>query len=93
MDVAAIDWEWWAFREGTDAQTENAIKAAQAAGFQGITSLSCPRCEKARYAVWIFTGGGWGSPTQAEKMLAATKELGELLLKNCPDHPAFVKKT
>jgi hypothetical protein len=90
--MSAIDWEWWAFREGMEAQTEPEQKKAHDGGFQGITSLTCPRCEKARYSVWIFTGGGLGSPTQAEKMLAAIKELGKLLLEQCPEHPAFVRK-
>jgi hypothetical protein len=90
--MASMDWEWWAFREGTEAQTEPLEKKAHGGGFQGITSLTCPSCDTARYSVWIFTGGGAGSPTQAEKMLAAVKDLGELLLKHCPDHPPFVKK-
>jgi hypothetical protein len=91
--VGAIDWEWWAFREGADADNEAAIAKAHDGGFQGITSLSCPSCANARYNVWIFTGGGFGSPTQAAKMLAATKDLGKVLIDQCPEHPAFIKKT
>jgi hypothetical protein len=92
MDVAAIDWEWWAFREGMEAESEPQQKRAHDGGFQAITSLTCPQCEKARYGIWIFTGTGHGAPTQGERMLAAEKELRKLLLKQCPEHPAFIKK-
>jgi hypothetical protein len=91
--MSAIDWEWWAFREGADSHNEKPMAEAHNGGFQGITSLSCPHCEKVRYNVWIFTGGGAGSPTQAQKMLAATKDLGKALINQCPEHPAFIKKT
>lgn len=90
--MAAHDWEWWAFKENTDAQTESEQRAAHDAGFQAITAMSCPHCENARYGLWIFTGTGHGAPTQAERMLAAQKELGELLLKQCPEHPDYIEK-
>jgi hypothetical protein len=88
--MAAHDWEWRAFREG--AETESQQKAAQNGGFQAITTLNCPHCEAARYGIWIFTGAGPGAPTQGERMLAAQKDLGGLLLSQCPNHPAFIKK-
>lgn len=91
--MSSIDWEWWAFREGADSRNEKALAHAHDAGFQRITSLACTQCDTARYNTWIFTGGGFGSPTQAEKMLAATKDLGQALINQCPDHPTFIKKT
>ncbi len=91
--MASMDWEWWAFREGMDVKTGPAQRAAHDKGFQLITPLTCPDCEQARYGIWIFTGGGHGAPTQGDKMLAAQKELGDLLLKQCPEHPPFVRKT
>lgn len=89
--MSSIDYQWWAFQEGAGAQSEKAMGSAQEGGFQAITSMSCPQCDQARYGVWIFTGGGYGAPTQSERMLSATKELGMLLIKCCPDHPAFIK--
>jgi len=90
--MAAHDWEWWAFKEGSEPQSEAAQSAARDGGFQAITALACPHCENARYGVWIFTGTGYGAPTQGERMLAAEKELGNLLLKQCPEHPAFIRR-
>ena len=90
--MASMDWNWWAFKEGAPDQTESSMRVAHAAGFQEITRLSCQTCEHVRYYVWVFTGSGSGAPTQAERMLAAIKELGDLLFRQCPDHQPVVKK-
>jgi hypothetical protein len=87
-----MDWGWWAFREGADEETEPIQKKAHDQGFQAISPLTCPDCEKARYGIWIFTGTGRYAPPLQERKLAAEKELSELLLKQCPDHPAFISK-
>jgi len=90
--MASMDWEWWAFKEGAEAQTESQQKAAHDDGFQAISTLTCPQCGDARYGIWIFTGTGQGAPTQGERMLSAQKELGKLLLRQCSKHPPVIRK-
>ena len=89
--MSFIDWQWRAFKAGSEREAEQPQKTAHDGGFHAITSMACSHCKQARYSVWIFTGAGSDSPAQAKKMLAAETELGTLLRKQCPHHPPFIK--